>query len=199
MTDAAARTKVTIRPGATRLRVRYLTRKRFALVAIASWLYGILLLGIANAFSIGLGATLIVATLAASSVLVAALWSWKKEKLAWSVATGCSQSATCGQLECESPGQGCGAKLAQESERLALEAELRRLRLLLRFRFGPDLLFFAMWIAIAGAFFFSSLEASVRIAATFLGVASLLVIVARLALSSFIFGAKLFPKRRFEL
>ena len=183
-------TKISIGPRRTNLRTSFMRRKRWAVVAAAGWLYSVLLLGLANLFSLGLDGIVAIATALTVVLAVAAMLSWNKEKTQWSSSSNCENVGGCGRVECESPGDGCGERLQRDIDRKLLESEITRLRSMLRVRFGPDLYFFGLWIIIAAGFLFRADTAPRRIAAVLLLLTSLAVIFARLALSSLAFGSR---------
>ena len=190
MAEVPQATKVSIGPRRTNLRASYLRRKRLAVIATAAWLYSLLPLGLANLFLLGLGSIVAIATSMTVLLAVAAVVSWNKEKARWASSTDCENVRGCGRAECDNPGEGCGERLKRDLDRKLLESELARLRSMLGVRFGPDLYFFGLWIVIAAGFLFRADSATRRVAAALLGIASVILIIARLALSSLAFGGR---------
>ena len=189
MPQTPGATPISIRPSfATRKRA-YDSRRRMGLAAAGAWVWSLLLLAFASiAPRAGLEAILASVAVGAA-VALASVVSYRREVARWSGGgESCSAEQSCGSEACSSEGGSCHARLERETASEVLDMELERLRLTLRAKYGPDLVFFALWAALGAAISARAATSSIAVAGGLLSVASVAVVAARLRLSRLVFG-----------
>ncbi len=185
-------------PGATPISIRssfagrkraYDGRKRMGLVAAGAWVWSLLLLAFAS-IAPGAGLAVILASVVVGALVVlASTIFYRREVAHWSgEAESCSTEQSCGNEPCSSEGGSCHASLEREMAAKVLEMELERLRLTLRAKYGPDLVFFALWTILGAAISVRASTDSISLAAALVALASLAVLAARFRLSALVFG-----------
>ncbi|MDA8398000.1 MAG: hypothetical protein M0Z29_09165 [Actinomycetota bacterium] len=185
-------------PGATPISIRssfagrkraYDGRKRMGLVAAGAWVWSLLLLAFAS-IAPGAGLAAILASVALGSlVVIVSTLAYRREVARWSgEAESCSTEQSCGNESCSSEGGSCSARLEREMASKVLEMEQERLRITLRTKYGPDLVFFALWAILGAAISARASTVSISLAAALVTLSSMAVLAARLRLSTLVFG-----------
>lgn len=172
-----------------KLALRYHRSKNFAIISSTAWLLAILLLGLNQLFSFDVLFSTAVALAIVALTAIATYRSWILENRRWKPLPSCNSSQQCSRSECSGATGSCSAKvqIALDNELFLMETE--RLRLMLRRRFGYDLIFFLLWLIISVLVFTQSTSQATRVLATFLFIGTTGVIIARIMISKIAFGA----------
>ena len=175
---------------------RYLSLKRFALLSAYFWMSSLLALAIAELFPTSLGIALSITIFTLILVTALVFLDRRRERSLWYATenqTDCERLDSCSQITCNSGSNiasgGCALKFRDHLQTQIFEMELDRLRLMLRRKFGYDIVFFLGWIVFCSFRLANHTNStSVRLALSIVLVSSLLVIVARVTISQIAFA-----------
>ena len=189
MQQVPGATPITIKASFAGRKRAYDARMRVALVAAGAWVWSLVLLAFSSiapgAGLPALAASIVVGAVAALALIV----SFRRETARWSVeGESCGAEQSCGKESCSAEGGSCHSRLEREMASKILEMEFERLRLTLRAKYGPDLLFFAFWTVLGSAISLRAATPSIALAAGIVALASLGVLAARVRLSSLVFA-----------
>ncbi|MDA8117510.1 MAG: hypothetical protein M0000_09105 [Actinomycetota bacterium] len=189
MQQVPGATPITIKASFAGRKRAYDGRKRLALVAAGAWVWTLLLLAFAS-IAPGAGIAAIGASvMVGAGIALATILSYRREAARWSGdGESCSAEQSCGNEACSAEGGSCHSRLERELASKILDMELERLRLTLRAKYGPDLLFFAFWTVLGLVISLGAASASIALAGALVALSSLGVLGARVHLSSLVFG-----------
>ena len=189
MQQVPGATPITIKASFAGRKRAYDGRKRLALVAAGGWVWTLLLLAFAS-IAPGAGIAAIAASIVVGAgVVLASVISFRREAARWSGdGESCSVEQSCGNEACSAEGGSCHSRLEREMASKILDMELDKLRLTLRAKYGPDLLFFAFWTVLGLAISLRAASASISLSGALVALSSLGVLAARVRLSGLVFG-----------
>lgn len=163
--------------------------KIFSAAAFSLWLFGVLELVVMRMVPLGLLASMVGSLVLEAVAGIGAYLYLRASFRPWMSSRSCSNagSVACSQPGCEVSSGGCLAKINREVESEVAKMERQKLRLLLRWKVGPDLVLWVFW-AVVGIKIVSSWPSQSVVGGVVLVVGSVALAAARIALGFVAFG-----------